>query len=219
MRIISVLFYVAFACRSFSQDTVKSYYPNRKLRSWSIKLDTNLVFEKSFYENGKLEGEVTMFITLGKPLFKSAKTYYETGEIKDLRNDTFQIRYEPDGSVFQTSQIRSYRKNGVTKTYLKKRLWLEVEFKDDLENGWTTTYNNSGTVKIKQEYYINGKQQGPIKYFDTIGKLVKTIYYLEGCPYKAEYFDKMGKLTQTLTEKKAIYKKEAFWPIACPLPT
>ena len=203
MRHFPLLLLLIFSNSAFSQDTIKYFYPTGQLRSLQIKVGSNLIFEKSFYENGQLEGEIYAYLTKDKPLVKSIKTYFETGKLKDIRNDTIEIRYEPDGSVFQTSQYKDFKKNGISRTYLAKKLWLEMNFVNGIQNGWTTTYDTSGKFITTKEFYRDGKQEGPTKYYNEKGILTKTIYYKDKCPYKAEYFD-----------KKAIWLKEGK-PLGC----
>ena len=214
MRFLTLLLMLTLSNSSFSQDTVKYFYPTGQLRSWQIKIDSNFIFKKSFYEGGQVEGEAYAYLTKDKPLIKSMKTYFVTGELKDVRNDTFEIRYEPDGSVFQTSQYKNFKKNGISRTYLAKRLWLDMEFVNGIQNGWTTTYDTSGKFITMKEFYHDGKQKGPTKYYNKNGILTKTIYYKDKCPYKAEYFDSKGKLINTITDKKAIWLKEGK-PLGC----
>ncbi|MGB8193706.1 MAG: hypothetical protein WCF67_17370 [Chitinophagaceae bacterium] len=208
MRISMLFILMIFSFSALSQDTTRRFYPTGELRAWQIKIDSNLVFEKSFYKSGKVEGELYGYLTGGKPLVKSLKAYYETGEPREVMNDTLQIRYEPDGSIFQTTQYKNFKKHGISRTYLNKKLWLEMEFANGLQNGWMKSYDGSGKIVTMQQLYRDGMQDGPAKHYNSTGRLIKIIYYKNMCPYKAEYYDGKGKLTDTVTDKKAIWLKE-----------
>ena len=71
----------------------------------------------------------------------------------DFRNDTIEIRYEPDGSILMTTQYKDFKRHGKSRTYLDKKLWLEVDFVNDVKACHMTDcesglpYERSGFVR------------------------------------------------------------------------
>jgi len=212
MRSLILIILLSPCLKCLSQDTIWKYYPSNKIRSWQVKIDSNLIFEKSFYENGEVEGEVYAYLTSGKPLIKSFKSYYQTGTLKGIINDTVAIIYNLDGSVFQIAQYKNYKKHGITRTYRENKLSSEMEFVNDIQNGWVTRYDTSGDLLMRQ-YYHNGIQQGPANFYNN-GILTKKIYYKNYCPYKAEYYNRKGKLIKRIIDKKSIWMIEGK-PLGC----
>jgi antitoxin component YwqK of YwqJK toxin-antitoxin module len=207
-RFLFLLLLFHFSPDLSAQDTTRIYYGSGKLRGLDIKLDSTHVWERAFYESGRLEAEITAQILPGseKHLIEAMKTYYEDGVLKDLINDSVEIRYEQDGSIFQHSVLKGHRKNGLSCTYLDHRLWLEVTYKDNKKEGWLISFDSAQRI-VNKTFYRNDQQSGPTLFYRK-GILVKAIEDEKGCPVKAEYFDVKGHLLRTVIDKKDIWMEE-----------
>jgi antitoxin component YwqK of YwqJK toxin-antitoxin module len=201
---------------ALAQDTTRIYYPSGKLGALQVrqKPDTTIVWERSFFESGQLRGEITA-IKEGEKRIIILKMieYDDSGRLSTQINDTASIRYEPDGSVFEFAPRKNHRRNGTAKTYLAKRLFMTLDYKDDKKDGWLISYHDDGSISGKTRYKED-KQDGPTLSYTNNGKLQKTIDYVAGCPIKVTYYDANGKPGKPLLDKKTIYLQEGK-PIGC----
>jgi antitoxin component YwqK of YwqJK toxin-antitoxin module len=212
LKVIAIVFLIQFPFRLFSQDTLRVYYPSGKLAGWDIKLDSGKREGRLFYESGKIHAETRARINNGDTVVDYLKEYYESGITEMLKNDSELVDYQPDGTVFNSYSLKDHKKNGIACTYMGGMLWMEQEFKNDILNGYRTTYDSCGAVESR-EYFKEGRLEGPLKIFKK-SVLTKQIFYNKGCPIKVEYFGKSGKLTRMLITKKEIWMEEGK-PIGC----
>ncbi|HEY4336670.1 MAG TPA: hypothetical protein VGM89_12250 [Puia sp.] len=201
---------------SFAQDTTRLYYLSGKLAALQVrqKPDTTILWERDLFESGQLRGELTAIKEGTKrAIILKMVEYDDSGRLRAQINNTASIRYEPDGSIFEIAPLKNHRRNGTAKTYIDKKLYFAVDYKDDKKDGWQISYDTDGSISSKT-MYKEDKQDGPTVFYNKNGKLKKTIAYAAGCPVKVTYYDATGKPTKTLLDKKTIYLKEGK-PIGC----
>jgi antitoxin component YwqK of YwqJK toxin-antitoxin module len=212
MRILLFSIIILTSCPVFSQDTTRIFYSSGKLAALQVKPDSSHIWERAFYESGKISGETIAIIKDGKNIITAFKEYFESGAPMVLINDTAELRYNQDGSIYKRSELKDHRKNGLSQTYLAGKLWLETTYKDNNKDGWMIDYDSSGQIDSRT-YYRNDKQEGPTKFYKK-GLLAKTIEYNNGCPVKVTYHNKTGNPTNIITDKKEIWLREGK-PIGC----
>lgn len=210
MRILTVIFIlVVCGTKCFSQDSInKIYFQDGKIKSFQIKQDSITIYEKSFYENGRVSGEGTGFISNGKFVAKDFKRYYESGELWYSMTDSLSLSYERDGQLYMKVQMINGIKNGFMDVYQNGELVYKIEYKNDLKNGRLITYNLKTNKISFEDTYKDGSRLGPSKHYDNGGKLVKELFYKDNCILKVVYYNKKGKITKILTDKMNIVLSE-----------
>ena len=134
----------------------QAFYPNGTIK------------EEAFYQNDTLTGEHKFFYPNG------------TCEIVQRRqNGLFEGHYqhfydngtlESEGDYRNNAMVGPWRflyKNGVVKEL--------VEFRDNEENGPFREFYQSGTLKTEGAYLNGDNEDGPLKMYDSLGVLVKTM--------------------------------------------
>ncbi len=134
----------------------QAFYPNGTIR------------EEAFYQNDTLTGEQKFFYPSG------------TCEIvQNRQNGLFEGKYQ---KFFENGTLESegdYRRNAMTgpwKFHYKNGVLKElVEFRDNEENGSFKEYYENGTLKTEGAYIDGDNENGPLKMYDSLGVLVKTM--------------------------------------------
>ena len=206
MRFLTIfLVLVIFSCDCHSQDSInKIYYPGHQLKSFQIKKrDTSTIYEKDFYESGKVVGEGLGILTNGKYKPIQYKTYYENGVLKSNICDTVDVAYESDGRIYLHTQKVNGLKNGESQYYLENKLCSIINYKSDKRDGLSIVYDIKTGKKAFEENYQNGIQVGPSKYYDENGQLNKEVFH-EGSLVKVIYYDKNSKPIRTEIDSSEI---------------
>lgn len=209
MRLLIIIFFLTTSKTCLCQDsTNKIYYPSGQLKSFQIKKDSQNIYEKDFYENGKVSGEGFGSFTNGKYNAKNYKRYYETGILKATFTDTLLEAFEEDGRIYMHVEMENGIKNGEFRSYLVNKLSMIMHYKNGKKDGVSKSFNiKTGKVSM-EENFKNGLQTGPARHYDENGKLTKEIFYEGDCPVKAIYYDKSSKPIKTVTDKMKLKLNE-----------
>ena len=180
-------------------------------------------YEEQDYIDGLLDGEVRNYYPDG--------TLEAVSKVKADQKEGPQINYYEDGSIRSksnyvadklTGEHVTYFRNGVIdfkehfnegksngafiSVYKNGKTFLEGQVKNDNKIGVWTTYHRDGTLDKIEEYDLNGKKNGLIKYYAANGileneatyksdELVRYVNYDKDGNIKSEYKEKKHKLT------------------------
>ena len=202
MRLLFIIFFILISKASFCQDsTNKIYYPSGQLKSFQIKRDSLNIYEKDFYENGKVSGEGFGSFTNGKYNAKNYKRYYETGILKATFTDTLLEAFEEDGRIYMHVEMFNGIKNGEFRSYLVNKLSMVMHYKNGKKDGLLKSFNvKTGKISM-EENYKDDKQTGPSRHYDENGKIKKEVFYEEDCPIKVIYYGKNSNPIKIVTDK------------------
>lgn len=139
----------------------QAFYPNGNIK------------EEAFYQNDTLTGE--------------HKFFYENGtcEIVQRRQNglfegKFQHFYE-NGTLESEGEYRNNAMVGEWKFHYKNGVLKEVvQFRDNEENGPFKEFYDNGILKTEGAYLNGDNEHGPLKMYDSLGVLVKTMDCVEG---------------------------------------
>jgi antitoxin component YwqK of YwqJK toxin-antitoxin module len=196
-----LLFIMLFPLISISQDTAKTYHADGQVHILSLKKGADHLYEKIFYESGKLASEGEVIISAKEMIW--GKAYYEDGGKKLLVTDSFEILYDNDSALVSITPRKNYKKHGIRSIFVEKRLLSETEYKYGMKNGSQVIYDTVCN-KFFEEQYVNGKKDGKSIGFDREGKVEKIIYYSSGCPTKLELYS-AGRLSETILNKESLW--------------
>ncbi len=201
MRFLTIfLLFMTVSCDCHSQDsTHKMYYPGGQLKSFQIRRDSSLVYEKDFYESGKLAGEGLGSIAKGKYIPKQFKMYYENGVLKSNNCDSVLVEYDSVGRMYLHIPKVNGVMNGESQYYLENKLGSVINYKNGKRDGLTIVYDLKTGMKAFEENYKNGIQVGSSKYYDEKGQLQKEVFH-QGLLVKVIYYDKNLKPIRTETD-------------------
>jgi antitoxin component YwqK of YwqJK toxin-antitoxin module len=125
------------------------------------------------------------------------KAYYKNGTVKVISCDTSYTMYEPGGKVYSHCQMQDGVKNGNSFNYIDGLLMIRGHFKNGQRDGKQISYHMGSGKLASEENYANGKLDGPVKEYDTLGNISRKILYKNGSVIKATYFDSTGEIIGT----------------------
>ncbi|GHC65889.1 toxin-antitoxin system YwqK family antitoxin [Ulvibacter litoralis] len=188
------------------------YYPNGNIESisnWEDGLqigqakyyfENGNIQETNFVKNKKLHGECIEYYKSGRieshEFFwngkrkDTCKYYYENGQMKvlqifnldtlSLTSSGVQTNYYPSGKIQaisnfdnEKSELKLFYENGVKKETSSKR--------NNKHHGYVIAYHENG-LKMLEGYAKDGYYNGPFKFFNESGILIKTVKYDYGEP-------------------------------------
>jgi antitoxin component YwqK of YwqJK toxin-antitoxin module len=198
VKCIIVCFIVFAYCNSgFSQDTAKYYYPSGQLRLLHVKVDSTVIYEKIFYENGRLMVEGYMKFVDGSYRLLNVKAYYDDGAVKSVFCDTSYTLYERNGSAYLHKQMKDGIENGDGFIYQNGLLFIQNHYRNGQKDGRQISYYMRSGKLAAEENYSNGRLDGLSKNYDTLGNISMTLLYKNGAVLRATYFDPTEKIIRT----------------------
>jgi antitoxin component YwqK of YwqJK toxin-antitoxin module len=134
----------------------QAFFPSGKLR------------QESYYRNDSIDGV--------------QKFFYENGQveiIEHLKNGSFEGKYQhfyPDGTLDNEGIYQNNEMTGAWVFHYKNGMIKEVvNFKKNEENGQFKEYYNNGILKTEGAYLNGDNENGPLRMYDSLGMLVKTM--------------------------------------------
>jgi antitoxin component YwqK of YwqJK toxin-antitoxin module len=178
--------------------TIKTYYENGTIKSEDYD-DYEGSYSAKYYENGQMEMEITL---------EGEIKYYESVELKDTVNYVDGLRqgeekeYYDSGELQYTSNYVDDLKQGEFKEYYESgKLKRTVNYIDGKRQGYETSYfdlkdnptstfsKTSNSLEKVDEMkriisstvdYVDDIIQGEAKYYNILGKLIKTVNFVDG---------------------------------------
>ena len=178
--------------------TIKTYYENGTIKSEDYD-DYEGSYSAKYYENGQMEMEITL---------EGEIKYYESVELKDTVNYVDGLRqgeekeYYDSGELQYTSNYVDDLKQGESKEYFEsgelkrtvnyidgKRQGYETSYFDLKDNPTSTFSKTSNSLEKVDEMkriisstvdYVDDIIQGETKYYNILGKLIKTVNFVDG---------------------------------------
>ncbi len=180
----------------------KTYNKKGKLNGESLHyFETGELKETNFLLNNEFHGKLKRYYKNGNIDFErnywkgkrkdTCKTFFENGNIERLQIydlDTLTMKVKGKEYVyFETGQLKlkvddvtDYSKTGKLTVYNKNGVVIErSEKKNNKHHGEFVTYHDSGIKKLEGKIY-NGYFDGKLNYYDTDGKITKTVNYDNG---------------------------------------
>jgi antitoxin component YwqK of YwqJK toxin-antitoxin module len=143
-----------------------------------------------------------LFLMFSLACKKSAKTFFDTGELKELieinTDSSYHGKYKRffiSGNLAEESDFDNGVQVGVKKLFFENgKVEQETQYKDGVVNGFYKVYYESGEKKVEATI-VNGKFEGIFKKYYEGGALEEVVTFkddLENGPFE-EYY-KNGKL-------------------------
>jgi TonB family protein len=144
--------------KDFFYDGVQQwYFENGQLREEAGYANRQLVYRKTFYHSGK------------KKTIENYKDGKENGTWRTYSEDS------KDTLPLSVDNYANGKKEGLHLAYVNGRLSEEWNFKNNLLDGTSKTWDKSGNLTISANF-DNGKREGLWRYFD-YGKCIREINY------------------------------------------
>lgn len=150
--------------------TMLTNHRRGKLHGEYVEYSGGLVSARHHFEKGVLNGP-TEFYKDGQ---LAQRTIYVDGFV---HGDT--VFYDDNGDVQQIVPFHRGRKEGLSTIYEKGRRLIEVEFRNDLQDGWLTTFSPANRPMARIPYK-DGKKHGEARYYDMDGHVVKRETFVAG---------------------------------------
>lgn len=181
--------------------------------------ETGEVSARGFMKSGKLQGEWNYFSIEGNK--KSTLNYNkgiidgkcqwwdEKGELiktgfyeKGMLNGNWTF-YENNKKIGESNFVNERRHGIEISWYSNGQLKEKSFYKRDRQDSITTLWYENGTIS-NQGYYKSGKKQGEWKTWDSTGKLIEDITFINDTLFFKNYWDKDGK--QIIINGNGVYK-------------
>lgn len=157
----------------------KSYYGNGKLKDEGVYENDTYRMNHAFDPNGEQtvkdgNGQYVSYYDDGVNKFESGSI------VNGLREGTWSVFYQSDGTMFQEQNYVNNKYNGIQKLFFPSgNIYASGTMADGLRVGEWTWYYETGAVS-STAIFVNDKKEGKQLLYGETGDLLKEEYYKNG---------------------------------------
>jgi antitoxin component YwqK of YwqJK toxin-antitoxin module len=181
-QLIYLFLFCFAACNSSKIETVEIKDENGKISERFERRKADFAKEgkyQAFFASGKVKQEA---IFRNDSIDGAQRFFYENGQVEilqNLKNGSFEGKYQhfyADGTLDNEGIYKNNEMTGDWVFHYKNGMIKEiVHFEKNEENGLFKEYFINGKLKTEGRYLDGDNEHGPLRMYDSLGMLVKTM--------------------------------------------